>query len=117
MAVRIVEETKTDEGQRARLRRLVAELTGGGQDLRGLPRHNTGLVDRLRELGRHDEAVRIENGAGFSLHAGEDAVVVWIISGGRRERLFDDVKRGDRAALGSGGQGRTPCGGRGEIRG
>ena len=85
MAVRIVEETKTDEGQRARLRRLVAELTGGGHDLRGLPRHKTGLVDRLRELGRHDEAVRIENGAGFSRHAGEDGVV-WIISGGRRER-------------------------------
>ena len=105
-----------DEGQRARLRRLVAELTGGGQDLAGLPRHKTGLVDRLRELGRHEEAVRIENGAGFSLYAGEGGVV-WIISGARRERLFDDVKRGDRAALGSGGQGRTPCGGRGEIRG
>ena len=73
-----------DEDQRSTLRRLVAELTG-------LPRHKTGLVERLRELGRHDEAVRIENDAGFSLHAGEDGVV-WIISGGRRERLFDEVK-------------------------
>ena len=78
----------------ARLRRLVTELTGGGQDLAGLPRHKTGLVDRLRELGRHEEAVRIENGAGFSLYAGDDGVV-WIISGGRRERLFGDVKRGE----------------------
>ena len=83
-----------DEGQRARLRRLVTELTGGGEDLAGLPRHKTGLVDRLRELGRHEEAVRIENGAGFSLYAGDDGVV-WIISGGRRERLFGDVKRGE----------------------
>ena len=84
--------------------------------LTGLPRHKTGLVERLREQGRHEEADRIESGAGFSLYAGEGGVV-WIISGARREQLFDDVNRGDRAALESGGQGRTPCGGRGEIRG
>ena len=83
-----------DEGQRARLRRLVTELTGGGQDLAGLPRHKTGLVDRLCELGRLEEAGLIENGAGFSLYAGDDGVV-WIISGGRRERLLGDVKRGE----------------------
>ena len=35
----------------------------------------------------------IENGAGFSLGTSDDGVV-WIISGGRRERLFDDVQQG-----------------------
>ena len=64
-----------DEGQRARLRRLVIELTDGGPDMAGLPRHKTGLVERLRELGRDDEAMRIEYGAGFSLYAGEGGVV------------------------------------------
>ena len=55
-----------DEGQRERLRRLVAELTGGGQDLAGLPGHKTGMVERLCELGRYDEAVRIENGGSLA---------------------------------------------------
>ena len=62
-----------------------------------LPRHKTGLVERLREEGRHKEAVLIENGAGFSLSA-SDNNVVWIISGGRRERLSDDVKQGQEGA-------------------
>ena len=83
-----------DEGQRARLREIVAGMTDGGRDMAGLPRHKTGLVDRLREEGRLSEADRVENGAGFSLYAGDDGVV-WIISGGRRERLFDDVKQGE----------------------
>ena len=82
-----------DEGQRARLRRLVTELTDGGVHMAGMPRHKTGLVERLRELGRDDEAMRIEYGAGFSLYAGEGGVV-WIISGGRREQLFNDVRAG-----------------------
>ena len=82
-----------DEGQRARLRRPVSEMTDSGQDMVGLPRHMTGL-ERLREQGRHEEADLIENGAGFSLNAGDDGVV-WIISGGRREGLFDDVKPGE----------------------
>ena len=80
-----------DEGQRARLHRLVTELTEGGTDMAGLPRHKTGLVERLRELGRDDEALRIEYGAGFSLYAGEGGVVR-IISGVRREQLFNDVR-------------------------
>ena len=82
-----------NEGQRAKLRRLVTELTDGGADMAGLPRHKTGLVERLRELGRDDEAMRIEYGAGFSLYASDDGMV-WIISGGRRERLFGDVRQG-----------------------
>ena len=68
----------------------------------GMPRHKTGLVERLRELGRDDEAMRIEYGAGFSRYAGEGGVV-WIIlrpsidsgslrSGGRRDQLFNDVR-------------------------
>ena len=81
-----------DEGQRSRLRRLVADMTDGGAHVAGLPRHKTGLVERLREEGRHEEADVIENGAGFSLYAGDDGVV-WIISGGR-ERLFGDVRQG-----------------------
>ena len=91
-----------DEGQRARLRRLVADMTDDGAHVAGLPRHKTGLVERLREQGRHEEANLIENGAGSSLYAGDAGVVVWIISGARRERLFDEVKRGDRAAPESG---------------
>ena len=83
-----------DEGQRAGLRKIVAGMTDGGRDMAGLPRHKTGLVDRLREEGRLGEADRIENGAGFSLYVGDNGVV-WIISGGRRERLFDDVKQGE----------------------
>ena len=83
-----------DEGQRARLREIVAGMMDGGRDMAGLPRHKTGLVDRLREEGRLSEADRIENGAGFSLGNDDDGVV-WIISGGRRERLFGDVKRGE----------------------
>ena len=47
-------------------------------------RHKTGFVDRLREHGRHEEAVLVENGAGFSLSGSADGVV-WIISGGRRQ--------------------------------
>ena len=85
-----------DEGQRARLRRLVADMTDGGAHMAGLPRYKPGLVERLREQGRHEEADKFENGAGFSLYAGDDRVV-WIISGGRRERLFDGVKEGERA--------------------
>ena len=72
------------EGQRARLRKIVTEMTKGGEHMEGLPRHKTGFVDRLREHGRHQEAVLIENGAGFSLSGSADGVV-WIISGGRRQ--------------------------------
>lgn len=36
-----------------------------------LLRHKTDLTRMLRELGRQDEARLIENGAGFSLYAGE----------------------------------------------
>lgn len=90
-----------NEPQRARLRRLVTELTDGGVHMAGMPRHKIGLVERLRELGRDDEAMRIEYGAGFSLYAGEDGVVWSILrpsidSGslriaGRREQLFNDT--------------------------
>ena len=68
VVLRNLERASMDEGQRARLRRLVTELTDGGQDWAGLPRHKTGLVDRLREQGRHEEAVMIENGTGFWHH-------------------------------------------------
>ena len=61
--------------------------------MNGLPRHKTGLVETLREQGRREEAILIENGAGFSLYAGDDGVVR-IISGGRREPLYGDVKQG-----------------------
>ena len=40
------------EGQRARLRKIVTEMTKGGEHMEGLPRHKTGFVDRLREHGR-----------------------------------------------------------------
>ena len=85
-----------DEGQRARLRRVVADMTNGGADMARLPGHKTGLVERLRQQGRDEEADVIENGAGFSLYASDDGDdgVVWIISGGRRERLFEDVGQG-----------------------
>lgn len=93
--------TDVDERQRARLRRLVAELTDGGRELAGMPGHRTGLVERLREQGRHEEAALIKNGTGFSPYAGDNGVV-WIIlrpstdsgslrSGRRREQLFDHV--------------------------
>lgn len=82
-----------NEAQRAQLRRIVADVTEGGKDMGSLPKHKTGLANRLREQGRHEEAVSIENGAGFSLSASDNGVV-WIISGGRRERLFDEVERG-----------------------
>ena len=62
-----------------------------------LPRHKTGLVERLRVEGRYEEADQIENGAGFSLGVVDDGVV-WIISGGRRERLFE--RREARTAIG-----------------
>ena len=84
-----------DEGRRVDLRRTVSDMTKGGRDLAELPRHKTGLVDRLRELGRCDEAVRIEKGAGFSLSAGSDGAV-WIISGGR-ERFFGDGESAGRS--------------------
>ena len=70
--------TDMDERQRARLRRLVAELTDGGRELAGMPGRRTGLVERLREHGRHEEAVLIKNGTGFSLYAGDNGVL-WII--------------------------------------
>jgi len=74
------------EANRARLRELVSELTGSGRDLSRLPGHKTGLAAELRRQDREGEAQRIEAGAGFSL--GVDAEGdVWIISGGRRERL------------------------------
>ena len=79
------------ETERRRLRQLVRELTRGGRDLAGLPRSKTDLAGKLRELGRDGEARRIEYGAGFSFYAGEgEDGVVWIISGARREPLFDD---------------------------
>ena len=80
-----------NEPGRARLRRLVTELTDGGANMAGLPKEKTSLVEKLRELGREDEAVRIEYGAGFSLYVGEGGVV-WIISGGRSEPLFRDAE-------------------------
>ena len=33
------------EGQRARLRKIVTEMTKGGEHMEGLPRHKTGFVD------------------------------------------------------------------------
>ena len=63
-----MERAGMDERQRARLRRIIADMTEGGADMARLPRHKTGLVDRLREQGRHEEAVMIENGAGFWHH-------------------------------------------------
>ena len=68
-------------------------MTDGGAEMAQLPGHKSDLVERLREQGRNDEADRIENGSGFSLYAGDNGVV-WIISGGRRERLFGDVGQG-----------------------
>ena len=82
-----------NEPGRARLRRLVTELTDGGTDMAGLPKEKTSLVEKLRELGREDEAVQIEYSAGFSLYVGEGGVV-WIISGGRSEPLFRDEGQG-----------------------
>jgi len=73
------------EGDRARLRELVSELTGGGRDMSCLPRDKTGLAEELRRQGREAEARRIEMGAGFSLYLERGGVQ--IISGGRKERL------------------------------
>ena len=81
------------EADRVKLRKLVLELTDGGQDLDGLPLHKTGLVVRLWELGRNVEATAVEGGAGFSRGAGEGGQV-WIISVGRRERLFGEMGQG-----------------------
>ena len=80
------------ETDREWLRQLVLELTAGASDLSQLPAHKTGLVDTLRRLGREAEAQRIEYGAGFTL--GADDGEVWIISGGRRERLLDLPEQG-----------------------
>lgn len=82
-----------NEPGRARLRRLVTELTDGGAHLAGLPKEKTSLVEKLRDLGRESEALQIEYGAGFSLYA-DEAGIVWIISGGRSEALFGDVGQG-----------------------
>ena len=73
------------EADRARLGELVSELTGGGRDMSRLPRDKTGLAEELRRQGREAEAQRIEMGAGFSLYL--ERGEVWIISGGRKERL------------------------------
>ena len=75
------------ETDRARLRKLVLDLTAEGCDIARLPASKTDLVRRLRELGRDVEASRVEYGAGFSLGVGATGDV-WIISGGRREGLF-----------------------------
>ena len=73
------------EADRARLRGLVGELTGGGRDMSRLPGHKTGLAEELRRQGREAEARCVEMGAGFSLHL--ERGQAWIISGGRKERL------------------------------
>ena len=73
------------EADRARLRELVSELTGGGGGMSRLPRDKTGLAEELRRQGREAEARRIEMGAGFSLYL--ERGDTWIISGGRKERL------------------------------
>lgn len=73
------------EADRVRLRELVSELTAGGGDMSRLPRDKTGLAEELRRQRREAEARRIEMGAGFSLYL--ERAEVWIISGGRKERL------------------------------
>lgn len=46
-----------------------------------LLRHKTDPASRMRQLGRK-EACLIQNGAGFSVHAGDDGGA-WIVGGGR----------------------------------
>ena len=73
------------EADRARLGELVGELTRGGRDMSRLPGQKTGLAEELRRQGRETEAQPIETGAGFRLYV--ECGEVWIISGGRKQRM------------------------------